>query len=186
MAHPVSRAAQKLVHALVTFNIDVTDWICADAGCSAGGFVDVLLKRGAKRVYAIDTAYGVLEWRLRNDPRVVVMERTNALHAELPERVSLVTIDVGWTRQKHILPAAIRFLDERGLIVTLIKPQYEADPAWLRRGVLCPQRLDDVLQRVRADIAGLGLEVAGLTRSPVKGAGGNIEMLALLRRPAPA
>jgi len=182
MAQFVSRAGQKLEHAIVTFGIEVQDRICADAGCSVGGFVDVLLRRGAARVYAIDTGWGVLDWRLRRDPRVVVMERTNAMHAVLPERVALLTIDVGWTRQKHILPAASRLLDDRGLVVTLIKPQYEADPAWLKRGVLPVERLDDVVRRVREDIESVGLDLIDMTRSPIKGSGGNVELLALLRR----
>src|SRR5688572_30156322 len=89
----VSRAGQKLEHALATFGIDVAGLVCADLGSNAGGFVDCLLQRGAAKVYAIDTGYGALEWKLRKDPRVVVMERTNAMHAELPEPASAVTID---------------------------------------------------------------------------------------------
>src|SRR5437870_2103753 len=122
----VSRAGQKLDHALTTFAIDVTGKICADLGCSTGGFVDCLLQRGAKKVYAIDTGYGVLDWKLRNDPRVVVMERTNAMHVQLPEVVQIVTIDVAWTKQKHILPNAARLLAADGIVMTLIKPHYEA------------------------------------------------------------
>src|SRR5688572_6706087 len=99
----VSRAGQKLDHALTTFGLDVAGRVGVDLGSNTGGFVDRLLRRGAARVYAIDTGYGVLDWRLRKDERVVVMERTNAMHAELPERVSLVTIDVAWTRQRNIL-----------------------------------------------------------------------------------
>src|SRR6476660_1813424 len=106
----VSRAGQKLDHALTTFNLDVTHLTCADLGSNVGGFVDCLLQRGAAKVYAVEKGYGVLEYRLRKDPRVVVMERTNAMHVELPERVSLVTIDVAWTRQRNILPAAKRLL----------------------------------------------------------------------------
>src|ERR1041384_6668048 len=98
----VSRAGQKLEHALATFAIDVNGWVCADLGSNAGGFVDCLLQRGASKVYAIDTGYGALEWKLRKDPRVVVMERTNAMHAELPEPVGILTIDVAWTKQRHI------------------------------------------------------------------------------------
>src|SRR3954470_1502571 len=132
----VSRAGQKLEHALNTFHIDVNGFICADLGSNVGGFVDVLLRRGAAKVYSIDTGYGVLDWKLRNDPRVVVMERTNAIHVELPERVRLVTIDVAWTKQRIILPAAKRVLEAVGLVVTLVKPHYEADPKLLRKGIL--------------------------------------------------
>src|SRR5712675_3605403 len=96
----VSRAGQKLDHALTHFQLDVTGKTCADLGSNTGGFVDCLLQRGATRVYAIDTGYGALDWKLRKDPRVVVMERTNAMHVELPEKVQLVTIDVAWTKQR--------------------------------------------------------------------------------------
>src|SRR3954470_11288116 len=106
----VSRAGQKLEHALNTFHIDVNGQTCADLGSNVGGFVDCLLQRGAAKVYSIDTGYGVLDWKLRKDPRVVVMERTNAIHVTLPEKVSLVTIDVAWTKQRIILPAARRLL----------------------------------------------------------------------------
>src|SRR5207247_2194247 len=126
MSEFVSRAGQKLDHALDAFHIDVRDRICADLGSNVGGFVDCLLQRGAAKVYSIDTGYGVLAWKLRKDPRVIVMERTNAMHVTLPERVSLVTIDVAWTKQKHILPAAAKMLADGGAVVTLIKPHYEA------------------------------------------------------------
>ena len=141
----VSRAGLKLDHALVTFGIDVTGLICADLGSNAGGFVDCLLQRGAAKIYAIDTGYGALEWKLRKDPRVVVMERTNAMHVELPEKVHLVTIDVAWTKQRFILPAARRMIGNDGAVVTLIKPHYEADPTLLRKGVLPDQNVDDVV-----------------------------------------
>src|ERR1700761_4113773 len=125
----VSRAGQKLDHALDAFGVGVAGLACADLGCNVGGFVDCLLQRGAAKVYAVDTGYGVLEWKLRKDPRVVVMERTNAMHVDLPEPVSLVTIDVAWTRQRNILPAAGRILSREpgARVVTLIKPHYEAD-----------------------------------------------------------
>src|SRR5215211_6983390 len=136
MAEFVSRAGQKLEHALATFQLDVANKVCADLGSNTGGFVDCLLQRGAAKVYAIDTGYGALDWRLRKDGRVVVMERTNAMHAELPEPVSLVTIDVAWTRQRHILPAARRMVRPDGSVVTLIKPHYEAERSQLKKGIL--------------------------------------------------
>src|SRR3954470_14240329 len=114
MAEYVSRAGQKLEHALEVFGIDVRDWVCADLGSNVGGFVDCLLQRGAAKVYAIDTGYGALEWKLRNDARVIVMERTNAIHVQLPEAVSIVTIDVAWTKQRIILPAAKRVIQSSG------------------------------------------------------------------------
>jgi 23S rRNA (cytidine1920-2'-O)/16S rRNA (cytidine1409-2'-O)-methyltransferase len=136
-----SRAGQKLEHALATFAIDVAGKTCADLGSNTGGFTDCMLKRGASKVYAIDTGYGVLDWKLRKDPRVVVMERTNAMHAVLPEPVSIVTIDVAWTKQQHILPAARRMVSDDGDVISLIKPHYEAQPAQLRAAYLTRRRL---------------------------------------------
>lgn len=177
----VSRAGQKLEHALQTFGIDVTGLVCADLGSNTGGFVDCLLKRGAAKVYAIDTGYGALDWKLRKDPRVVVMERTNAMHAALPEPVAFISIDVAWTKQRHILPAARRMLAPTGRIVTLIKPHYEATPAHLRKGVLPQEYLDQVVESVRADIAAADFELLASTPSPMRGAKGNCEFLAHLR-----
>ncbi|HEX4123282.1 MAG TPA: SAM-dependent methyltransferase [Tepidisphaeraceae bacterium] len=176
----VSRAGAKLQHALSQFRIEVRDAICADLGSNVGGFADCLLQAGAARVYCIDTGYGVLDWKLRKDPRVVVMERTNAMHAVLPDAVGLVTIDVAWTRQRNILPAARRMLGKDGKIVTLIKPHYEADKRWLRGGVLMADRVEEVLEQVRRDIAAAGLKLHGITRSPILGNKGNAEFLAYL------
>src|SRR5580658_2270693 len=119
MSQFVSRAGAKLDHAVTAFSIAIEGKICADLGCSTGGFTDCLLQRGAAKVFSVDTGYGVLDWKLRNDPRVVVMERTNAMHVRLPEPVDLITIDVGWTRQRHILPSAGRLLAPGGSVVTL-------------------------------------------------------------------
>jgi len=176
----ISRAGLKLEHALAAFGIDAAGLICADLGCNAGGFTDCLLQRRAARVYAIDTGYGALDWKLRTDPRVVVMERTNAMHVELTEKVALVVIDVAWTRQRHILPSALRMLQANGRVITLIKPHYEAPAAELRKGVLIPQALDEVLQHVDADIAAAGFRKLNTVPSPIKGAKGNLEYLALL------
>src|SRR5687767_2868186 len=171
-----SRAGQKLDHALTAFSIDVTGLTCADLGSNVGGFVDCLLRRGAAKVYAVEKGYGVLEWRLRKDPRVVVMERTNAMHAQLPERVDLVTIDVAWTRQRHILPAARRMVKDDGRVVTLIKPHYEAGQKQLTGGVLPEDQVEAVVRAVTEEIRRLGFEPIGTTRSPIQGAKGNIEM----------
>src|SRR3954471_11991662 len=146
-----SRAGLKLDHALEAFGIDVSGKTCADLGSNVGGFVDCLLQRGAAKVYAVEKGYGVLEWRLRKDPRVVVMERTNAMHVELPEPVSLVTIDVAWTRQRNILPAARLLLRAGGIVVTLIKPHYEAAAGLLRKGVLPEAEVDAVVNAVLQD-----------------------------------
>jgi len=177
----VSRAGLKLDHALSTFAIDVAGLLCADLGCNAGGFVDCLLKRNAARVYAVDTGYGVLDWKLRNDARVVVMERTNAMHVSLPEPVNLVTIDVAWTKQRYILPAARKLIDPSGCVISLIKPHYEADPKTLRGGVLPEAELAAVLEIVKSDITAAGFALLQTTISPIKGAKGNTELLAWLK-----
>ena len=101
-----SRAGEKLEHALKSFGISVLGYVCADFGSSTGGFVDCLLQAGAKKVYAIETGYGVLDWKLRNDQRVIVMEKTNAMHVELPEKIDLITIDTSWTKLEKIIPNA--------------------------------------------------------------------------------
>jgi 23S rRNA (cytidine1920-2'-O)/16S rRNA (cytidine1409-2'-O)-methyltransferase len=181
MSEFVSRAGQKLEHALNVFGLDVTGATCADLGSNTGGFVDCLLQRGAVKVYAIDTGYGALAWKLRKDPCVVVMERTNAMHAVLPEPVSVVTIDVAWTKQRHILPAARRMIAPEGNVVSLIKPHYEAEPSLLRQGVLAEESVDDLVQAVALHVRDAGFELVGTTRSPIKGAKGNVEVLAHLR-----
>lgn len=181
----VSRAGEKLDHGLDAFSLDVTGFVCADFGCNAGGFTDVLLQRGAAQVYAIDTGYGALEWKLRKDPRVVVMERTNAMHVALPEAVDLVVIDVAWTRQRNILPAARRALKPDGAVVTLIKPHYEAESRQLIRGVLPEQAVDEMVRAVKSDIEICGFDLVQTVRSPILGSKGNIEVLALLRPSCP-
>jgi 23S rRNA (cytidine1920-2'-O)/16S rRNA (cytidine1409-2'-O)-methyltransferase len=180
MSEFVSRAGQKLEHAIATMQIDVAGKTCVDLGSNTGGFVDCLLRRGAVKVYAIDTGYGVLDWKLRNDPRVVVMERTNAMHVELPEKVSVVTIDVAWTRQKNILPSARKMLADDGIVITLIKPHYEAEQSMLRKGILPEESVDLVIDRVREDFRAAGFECKQIVSSPIKGAKGNAEALALL------
>jgi len=177
----VSRAGEKLDHAIATFSLDVRGFVCADFGANAGGFTDCLLQRGAAKVYAIDTGYGALEWKLRKDPRVVVMERTNAMHVTLAEPMDLVTIDVAWTKQRHILPAARRVLKPGGRVITLIKPHYEADPKLLHKGVLPAAELENTIQSVTASIEETGLQIVASTQSPILGAKGNTEVLALLR-----
>lgn len=182
----VSRGGIKLDHALTHFAVDVGGLTCADLGCSTGGFTDCLLQRGAAKVYAVDTGYGVLDYRLRKDTRVVVMERTNAMHVELPEPVDLVTIDAGWTRQRHILPRARLLLRgagirPAGIVIPLLKPHYEAERKDLRDGILPDDRLEPILAQIRTDIAAAGFELIDQTISPIKGQKGNTEYLALLR-----
>lgn len=181
-----SRAGLKLSHALSAFGIAVRDAICADLGSSTGGFVDCLLRRGAARVYAVDRGYGVLAYRLRRDPRVVVLERTDALHVRLPEPVGLVTVDTGWTRQARILPAALGLLADDGRIITLVKPHYEAAQEDLHGGVLPDELTQRVLEPIRARLVELGLRIVDETESPIRGGGGNREFLWHLRREASA
>lgn len=154
-------------------------------GSHVGGFVDCLLQRGAAKVYSIDTAYGILAWKLRKDPRVVVMERTNAMHAILPEAVDLVTIDAGWTRQEHILPNAQRMLKHDGRVLTLIKPHYEADKLELVHGVLSDSSVGNIVRNVCSSIQLARWEVHGVAESPIRGHGGNREQLALLSKLEP-
>ena len=181
----VSRGGLKLDHALATFNLSADGLTCADLGCSTGGFTDVLLRRGAARVYSVDTGYGVLDYKLRRDPRVVVRERTNAMHVSLPEPVDLVVIDCAWTRQQHILPSAHRLLKPGGQVVTLIKPHYEVDQKRLRKGILPEEEVDAVVADVEAMIATLGFAVIKRVTSPIKGSKGNTEVLTWLRRENP-
>lgn len=180
----VSRGGEKLEAALTHFEIDVCELVCADLGSHIGGFVDCLLQRGARKVYSVDTSYGTLAWTLRKDPRVVVMERTNALHVELPEEVDLVTIDAGWTKQEKILPAAARLVGPGGRVLTLIKPHYEADPGELAQGVLPDERVADVVDCVLQWCSSRGWSVLGKVESPIRGHAGNCEWFALLNRTA--
>ena len=170
----VSRGGLKLDHALRHFGVSPAGRVCADLGCSTGGFTDVLLRGRAMRVYAVDTGYGVLDWTLRNDARVVVMERTNAMHVALPEAAGLVVIDAGWTRQGKVLPHVLTLLLPGGEVVTLVKPHYEVDAADLRptKGVLPDERLEGVLSAVRGDVADSGFAVVGEVESPVRGSRG--------------
>lgn len=211
-SHPdppyVSRGALKLARALEAFSLDVRGMHCADFGCSTGGFTDVLLRAGAGRVYAVDTAYGILAWKLRKDSRVVVLERTNCLHAAPPGDLTtrggadLVVIDASWTPQHLVLPAALKWLHagDHARIISLIKPHYEIKgfggdgvPTQLPKGgVLAPEHALAVAQRVRDAMPGLGLETLGFEPSPVQGGGGegakkskgsgNLEWLWLGRR----
>src|SRR5438552_2063182 len=180
MSDFVSRAGQKLQHALAIFGIDVSKQICADLGCSTGGFNDCLLQHGAAKAYAIDTGYGVLDWKLRNAPRVIVMERTNAMHVTLPQPIGIVTIDVAWTKQRHILPSAARIIAPGGAVISLIKPHYEADAKLLRRGVLPEEAVQSVMKSVESEIRASGFEIVQTTPSSIRGAKGNLEVLAHL------
>ena len=177
----VSRAGEKLDFAIDHFLIDVRGLVVADFGSSTGGFVDCLLKRGAKKVYSVDTSYGELAWKLRNDKRVIVLERTNAMHINLSEKVDLVTVDTSWTRQLLVLPNAANNLKVGGKIITLVKPHYEAPREYLIKGKLQDTYLDMVLDKVRNDVENCGLSIIDITESPILGEKGkNREFLMLL------
>jgi 23S rRNA (cytidine1920-2'-O)/16S rRNA (cytidine1409-2'-O)-methyltransferase len=183
-----SRAGLKLHTALQAFGIDPTGLSCADLGCSTGGFTDCLLQHGAKHVYAVDTAYGELAWKLRQDERVTVLERSNALHLQPAARCGLITIDLGWTPQRLAIPAADRWLteDPAGRIITLIKPHYEASADAMgrgRRGKLDDEKAREVTEKTLQDLQAIGFRTISHILSPIRGGkGGNIEYLALLAR----
>ena len=162
----MGRGGAKLKHALEGLRLDVAGCVAADFGCHVGGFTHCLLGEGAARVYAVDTGYGVLAWKLRRDERVVVMERTNAMHVELPEPVDLVAVDVGWTRQVHILPNALKQTRPEGCVLSLFKPQYEAPAHLIRGGVIEPGAFEDVLRDVVEALGSLGIRVREVVRLP--------------------
>ena len=193
----VSRGGEKLDGALEAFQLDVKDFVCADVGASTGGFTDCLLQRGAAKVYAIDVGKGILHWKLRNDPRVVVMEETNARYVDsLPERVELVTIDASFISLKILLPVIKRWFalfplssfvekgkrkEERNHIVALIKPQFEAGKKDVSRGdgvIRDPEIHKQVLLDVLTFAQNEGFSIRGLTKSPLLGPKGNAEFLA--------
>lgn len=177
----VSRGGEKLAAALAAWDVPVDGAVCADIGASTGGFTDCLLQAGARRVYAVDVGRGLLHWKLRNDPRVVVMESTNARHLEtLPERVRVVSIDAAFISLALLLPNARAWLgDGPGEVVALVKPQFEAGPRNVGKGgvVRDPVVHSRVVRAVIAAASSVGLASVGLLRSPVLGRAGNVEFL---------
>jgi 23S rRNA (cytidine1920-2'-O)/16S rRNA (cytidine1409-2'-O)-methyltransferase len=181
----VSRGGEKLAHALETFAIDVTGLVAADLGASTGGFTDCLLQAGAIRSYAIDVGYGVLDQRIRDDPRVIVMERVNARYIEnLPEPIDIAVIDVSFISLDKILPVAKAILRPGGICVPLIKPQFEAGKKDVGKGGVVRDPV--VHRRVLNEAVGYahesGFSVLGLTASSLVGPAGNVEFLAHLVR----
>jgi 23S rRNA (cytidine1920-2'-O)/16S rRNA (cytidine1409-2'-O)-methyltransferase len=177
----VSRAGLKLQAALDRFGVDVSGQVAADIGASTGGFTDCLLQRGAARVYAIDVGYGQLAWKLRQDPRVIVMERVNARFLDrLPEPVDLATFDVSFISLELVIPPVLKLLKPQSLLIALIKPQFEAGRSQVGKGgvVKDPEVHRAVLLRVLGWARSQGLAVLGLTPSPIKGPAGNREFLA--------
>lgn len=179
----VSRGGEKLAHALARFGIDAAHRTAMDAGASTGGFTDCLLQAGAVRVYAVDVGYGQLHWRLRQDPRVVVMERVNLRHlATLPEPVDVATLDLSFISLRLVLAQVAGLLRPDGEIVALVKPQFEAGRAHVNHGgvVRDPKVHARVLVELLTWSAGHGIGVRGLTASPLLGPAGNVEFLAHL------
>lgn len=182
----VSRGGRKLEAALDHFGIDPSGWICLDVGASTGGFTDCLLQRGAARVYAVDVGYGQLDYRLRRDPRVVVMERLNARYLErddLSERCRLVTLDLSFISLVKVVPAVLAHVEEGGWVLPLVKPQFEAGRGQVGKGGVV--RDEELRRRVVAEtvraLTALGLELRGELDSPVTGVEGNRETFALFR-----
>ena len=184
--HPyVGRGGVKLAQALDTFRIAVEGREALDIGASTGGFTDVLLTRGATRVVALDVGHGQIDWTLRNDPRVVVIEHYNARHlrlADLPGPVDIVTIDVSFISLRHILPAVPPVLRPAADIVALVKPQFEAGRSEIRKGVIRDAGVQSrVVEEVSAAAREVGLTPVASTPSPITGAKGNVEFLLHLR-----
>lgn len=180
----VSRGGYKLAAAIDAFEIDVSGRTCADVGAGTGGFTDVLLQRGALRVIAVDVGYGQFDWRLRQDERVTLLERTNARYlTSLPEAVSLVVIDVSFISLRKILPAVRGWLGEEADVVALVKPQFEAGREQVGKGGIV--RDPEVHRRVMHDILGWchdnGFMAKDLIRSPIEGSAGNVEFLVWLQ-----
>jgi 23S rRNA (cytidine1920-2'-O)/16S rRNA (cytidine1409-2'-O)-methyltransferase len=182
----VSRGGLKLAHALDVFAVSVQGLVALDVGASTGGFTDCLLQRGASRVYAIDVGHGQLHQRLREDPRVTVIEKTNARHPfALPEKVDLITIDVSFISMTLVLPAAIQHLTAGQPVAALVKPQFEAEKGEVGRGgvIRDPQIHARVLGRMISWAVGQELRVRNLCASPILGDAGNREFFLLLQKP---
>ena len=178
----VSRGGLKLEKALRDFGVKPEGFVCSDSGASTGGFTDCLLQQGAKKVFAIDVGYGQLDWKIRSDPRVVVMERTNIRYVtpeDLGEPLDLSVIDVSFISLKIVLPTIKTLLKENGQVLCLIKPQFEAGREKVgKKGVVRePETHIEVLDNFVALADSLGFHILGLTFSPVKGPEGNIEFL---------
>ncbi len=178
----VSRGGLKLEKALRDFGVNPTGFVCSDSGASTGGFTDCLLQQGASKVFAIDVGYGQLDWKIRSDPRVVVMERTNVRYVtpeQLGEPLDLSVVDVSFISLKIVLPVIKTFLKPTGQVLCLIKPQFEAGKEKVgKKGVVRePETHKEVLDNFVTLANELDFKILGLTFSPVKGPEGNIEFL---------
>ena len=181
----VSRGGYKLEKALQSFNIDVTGFRCVDIGASTGGFTDCLLQNGAEKVYSVDVGYGQLAWSLRQDPRVVCMEKVNFRYmqeGDIPELLDFACADVSFISLKHMFPVAVKLLKDGGLMATLVKPQFEAGREKVGKGGIVRDSAvhREVLQQVMEYAREAGFRVLSVDYSPVTGAKGNIEFLMYL------
>jgi 23S rRNA (cytidine1920-2'-O)/16S rRNA (cytidine1409-2'-O)-methyltransferase len=180
----VSRGGDKLAAALDAGSIEPRGLVCLDVGCSTGGFTDCLLQRGAIRVYAVDVGYGQFDWRLRNDPRVVLIERTNVRYIErsaVPESIDLTVIDVSFISLTKVLPSILQFLAPGAKVIALVKPQFEVGKGQVGRGGIVRDEThrQDALQRIVGVAADLGLRALRTLDCPIKGKKGNHEILAI-------
>ena len=182
-----SRGGLKLEKAMATFPIDLTGAICGDIGASTGGFTDCMLQNGAVKVYSVDVGYGQLAWKLREDPRVVCMERTNArylTHEQVPDELDFASVDVSFISLKLILPALCGLLKEKGHVACLVKPQFEAGKEKVgKKGVVRDPAVHlEVLENFLVHAKESGFTVLGLTYSPIRGPEGNIEYLGFIEK----
>lgn len=182
----VSRGGLKLDKSIKSFNIDLQNLICADIGASTGGFTDCMLQSGAQKVYSIDVGYGQLAWKLRNDDRVVNMERTNIRYLDktLVENISFISIDVSFISLRLVLPVAYEILNDGGHVVALIKPQFEAGREEVgKKGVVRDITIHKkVIKNAVQNAFGIGFSVINIDYSPIKGPEGNIEYLMYLKK----
>ena len=183
----VSRGGLKLEKAMATFPVDLKNTVCGDIGASTGGFTDCMLQNGAAKVYAVDVGYGQLAWKLREDPRVVCLERTNArylTHEQIPDELDFASIDVSFISLKLILPAVHNVLKDGGHVACLVKPQFEAGKEKVgKKGVVRDPAVHlEVLEHFLEHAKESGFTVLGLTYSPIRGPEGNIEYLGFLEK----
>ena len=183
----VSRGGLKLEKAMATFPVELKDAVCADIGASTGGFTDCMLQNGASKVYAVDVGYGQLAWKLREDPRVVCMERTNArylTHEQVPDELDFASVDVSFISLKLILPALCGLLKDGGHVACLVKPQFEAGKEKVgKKGVVRDPAVHlEVLENFLNHAKESGFTVLGITYSPIRGPEGNIEYLGYLEK----
>lgn len=183
----VSRGGIKLEAALKHFGIDVNGSTAMDVGASTGGFTDCMLKMGAKRVYSIDVGYGQFDWQLRHDPRVILLERTNIRYLErqgIPEGIDIAAVDVSFISLTKVIPKITEFLKPEGVIIALLKPQFEVGKGEVGKGGIVREEEKRLLalESVSHELERAGIEAQGVMQSPIKGQKGNIEYLLYLRK----